>query len=418
MSFLSEPKAGNRFQKEEPVPPEGSAETEVSGEPRADLQQDDAAPKPEPAKRLYYGADITGNEDDSVFRKLATCFTDGYHGEWAGFYNQGYPASTQHRHMFWHVEYRTTMAPHQNHWYSNTDDQLMEEYIARLRDQFPLQKLEEIKNSCEYSCSDPRLHPRHQEHSEEAAREAERRIDDDFKKMTTVLECYVEDHKVLPYCIALQCLASRYLGGGMFDPRTMMMKNILNYRSSPQCSLMFWNLGNWCRARFSKCPLPERLQKFAPHIDYDLNSGHEKIGDLPQFSNYFINVIKNFGAHLFMNWGAGSLYPHKELLEVRFTTCFHDYHDLMVAALIKKERYVRQIAGYHTSEDDTRIRYVSWAIFDVYWGIKKQRGTEIEEPLTRARMKMIRVCVCLSCRTQACRRFTRYHRGVHCAHGL
>jgi hypothetical protein len=179
----------------------------------------------------------------------------------------------------------------------------------------------------------------------------------------------------------------------MFDPRTMMMKNILNYRSSPQFSLMFWNLGNWCRARFSKCPLPERLQKFAPHIDYDLNSGHEKIGDLPQFSNYFINVIKNFGAHLFMNWGAGSLYPHKELLEVRFTTCFHDYHDLMVAALIKKERYVRQIAGYHTREDDTRIRYVSWAIFDVYWGIKKQRGTEIEEPLTRARMKMIRVCV-------------------------
>ena len=68
----------------------------------------------------------------------------------------------------------------------------------------------------------------------------------------------------------------------------------------------------------------------------------------------------------------------------------------MVAALIKKERYVRQIAGYHTSEDDTRIRYVSWAIFDVYWGIKKQRDTEIEEPLTRARMKMIRVCVSIT----------------------
>ena len=97
----------------------GFAETEESGEPQAepqaDLQQDDTAPKPEPAKRLYYGADITGNEDDSGFRKLAECFTDGYHVEWAGFYNQGYPASSQHRHMFWHVKYRTTMAPHQDH---------------------------------------------------------------------------------------------------------------------------------------------------------------------------------------------------------------------------------------------------------------------------------------------------------------
>ena len=83
------------------------------------IQKDDTAPKEEPAKRLCYDADLTGNEDDSVFRKLADCFTDGYYGEWAGFYKQGYPASSQHRHMFWHVKYRKTMAPHQNHWFSN-----------------------------------------------------------------------------------------------------------------------------------------------------------------------------------------------------------------------------------------------------------------------------------------------------------
>ena len=140
-SFLSGSKARSSFQKEEPVPPEGSLQKEVSGEPQADLQQDDT-PKSEPAKRLYFGADITGNEGDSFFRKLAECFTDGYHGEWAGFCNQGYPASSQHRHMFWHVKYRTTMAPHQDHWYSNTDDQLIAEYIARHKDQLPLQELE------------------------------------------------------------------------------------------------------------------------------------------------------------------------------------------------------------------------------------------------------------------------------------
>ena len=203
----------------------------------------------------------------------------------------------------------------------------------------------------------------------------------------------------------------------MFDPT--YFDETHPYRSSPQFSLMFWNLGNWCRTRFSKCPLPERLQKFAPHIDYELNSEHEKFGDKPKSNNYFINVVKNLGAHLFMNCEADSLYPHKELLEEeRFTTCFNDYHDLMVAAHLGKEGYVRRIAGFHTSEDDTRVRYVSWAIFEVYWGKTKHRDTEIEEPLTRARMNMCRVCVCLPRRTEACLRFSRHHRGVHCAHGL
>ena len=67
-----------------------------------------------PAIRLYYGQDITGNEDDSVFRKLKDCFSDGYHGEWAGFYNKGYPASSKHRHMFWH-------------------DQVQEDYVSTSR---------------------------------------------------------------------------------------------------------------------------------------------------------------------------------------------------------------------------------------------------------------------------------------------
>ena len=63
-SFLSDPKTGSSSQKEEPAPPEGSAETEVSEEQQTDIQKNDTAPKPEPAKRIYHGADITGNEDD------------------------------------------------------------------------------------------------------------------------------------------------------------------------------------------------------------------------------------------------------------------------------------------------------------------------------------------------------------------
>ena len=140
-SFLSDEKVGSSSQKQEPVSPEGSAQPEVSGEQEADIQKDDTAPKPEPAKRLYYDVDITGNEDDSVFRKLEQCFPDG-HNEWAGFYGQGYPGSTKHRHMFWHVKYRKTQAPHKNHWYTDTDDQLMTEYIARRKNEYPLSVLQ------------------------------------------------------------------------------------------------------------------------------------------------------------------------------------------------------------------------------------------------------------------------------------
>ena len=201
---------GSSYEKEEPVPPERSSEKEGSGEKKADIQNDETAPEEKPAQRLYYGQDITGNEDDSVFRKLKECFTDGYHGEWAGFYNQGYPASSKHRHMFWHVKYRKTISSHQDFWYHLTDEQLMTEYIARHKDQQPLRELDELKNNIEYGCSDPRMHPLHQDKSEEASKEAERRIDDDFGNLTGVLQSYVEENQVLPYCMILHSLAYRY----------------------------------------------------------------------------------------------------------------------------------------------------------------------------------------------------------------
>ena len=173
-SFLSETKPGSSSQKEEPVPPEGFAQTEVSGEQQTKIQKDETAPKPETATRLYYGADITGNKDDSVFRELSMCFSDGYHGECLQSRLSSFSTSTYV--LACKVQCRKTMAPHQDHWYTNTDDQLMEEYTARHQDELPLKELEDIKNECEYSCIDPRLHPQQQEHSEKAATEAEGRV--------------------------------------------------------------------------------------------------------------------------------------------------------------------------------------------------------------------------------------------------
>ena len=286
------------------------------------------------------------------------------------------------------------MSPHQEYyWYHLTDDQLMNEYIARHKDQNPQLELQELNNHIEYGCSDPRMHPLHQDKAESSSKEAERRIDDDFGNLTKVLQDYVEDHKVLPYCMILHSLAYRYLGGGLSDPTYKDAE--FPYRSSPQITAMFWNLGNWCRNRFEKCPVPERFQQFIPHIDYTIDEDHEKFDEnKSQFNNYFINVIKNFGGHLFMNCEAGSLYPHRERLdEVDFKTCFNDYHDLMVAARLGKDGYIKQIAGYHTDDNDTRVRQVSWAIFEVSWGKTKDRDTDEIVDLTRARMRMTRVCV-------------------------
>ena len=140
------------------------------------------------------------------------------------------------------------MAPHQDYWYHITDDQLMKENIARHKDQEPLQELDELKNTIEYGCSDKRLHPLHHDHSEEASKEAEKRIDDDFENLPLVPQDHVEEHKVLPYMVLLHCLASRYLGGGLVDPT--YKDDEFPYRSSPQFSLMLWNLGNGCRNRF------------------------------------------------------------------------------------------------------------------------------------------------------------------------
>ena len=65
---------GSSFEKEEPVPPECSSEQEGSGEKKTDIQDDETTPEVKPAQRIYYGQDITGNEDDSVFRKLKFLF--------------------------------------------------------------------------------------------------------------------------------------------------------------------------------------------------------------------------------------------------------------------------------------------------------------------------------------------------------
>ena len=59
------------------------------------------------------------------------------------------------------------MSPHHDFWYHLTDDQLMVEYIARHKNQDPQLELQELNQRIEYGCSDPRMHPLHQDKAEE-----------------------------------------------------------------------------------------------------------------------------------------------------------------------------------------------------------------------------------------------------------
>jgi len=188
------------LQKEEPVPPEGSLQKEESGEPQAepkgDVQKDDTAQKQEPAKRLYYGCDITGIQ---FFENLEIVFQ-------MVIMMNGQASTIKVIQLLLSINIFSGMSSIELPWHF-TQTIGLPILIARHKDQLPPKELEKIKNTCEYGCSDPRLHWQHQEHSEEASREAEKRIQDDFNNLTKVFECYVEDHGVLPYVVVLQCLA-------------------------------------------------------------------------------------------------------------------------------------------------------------------------------------------------------------------
>ena len=240
----------------------------------------------------------------------------------------------------------------------------MKEYINRHYDESILKVLEGLRRDAVYSCSDPRLHIRERERVHKFTKEAAERHKEDFQSMEDLINEYIENHGCIPYCVILQILAMRYLGAGLLDT-DYFDKDYYPSRSSKSFLCMFWNLGSWKRSRFANNPLPERLEKYVPHINFDFDSEPELIGDRPLDNNFFVNVVKNLRAHLFMSCEAVSIYEHKARIEEGgFEVCFSDYHDLMVAARIGKNGSVRQIAVHQTYPND-KTKIVSWAIFEI-----------------------------------------------------
>ena len=103
MSTQTEPieevsQPGSSRQREEPASDASSRQREAAKEEKNINDDDTAPPEKEIRTQVWYGQDISGNESDSVLRKLSDCFSDGYHSIWAGFYNFGFPALPSNRH--------------------------------------------------------------------------------------------------------------------------------------------------------------------------------------------------------------------------------------------------------------------------------------------------------------------------------
>ena len=112
-----------------------SHQREEAKEEKSINDDDTAPPLKKTATLVWYGQDISGNEEDSILRALSKCFSDGYHSIWAGFYNQGFPAFPNNRHMLWHKKYRQTNKPQDMTWFEIEEKHMMEAYVQRHKDE-------------------------------------------------------------------------------------------------------------------------------------------------------------------------------------------------------------------------------------------------------------------------------------------
>jgi hypothetical protein len=194
---------------EVPSAPTSSASAEAGGA--------SAKAKPEPKKLTYYGYDITGNEEDSILRRLQECheYPDCEH--WAGFYNHGFPAYAPQRHMFWHKQWRVH-EDHKDAWFTPTEDQMMATYIYLYKNLKVEDELEDIRKLARYNCSDPRMSLRQRRNVQRLSKLAETKWREDWDKIDEALQDYIEINEKIPYISIHKVLAASFLGASFVDP--------------------------------------------------------------------------------------------------------------------------------------------------------------------------------------------------------
>ena len=72
------PQSGKSQQREVPASNASSHQREEAREEKSINDYDTAPPLKKTATLVWYGQDISGNEEDSILRELSKCFSDGY----------------------------------------------------------------------------------------------------------------------------------------------------------------------------------------------------------------------------------------------------------------------------------------------------------------------------------------------------
>ena len=264
------PQPGSSQQREVPTSTASSHQREEAKEEKG-INVDDTAPTQESATMKWYDQDISGNELDSVLRRLSECFTDGYHSIWAGSYNLGFPAFPNNRHMLWHKKYRQTNKPHAMTWFVIEETHMMEAYIQRHKDEQVTETLEDLKRDAEYSCANPRMHLRVREDVNCLTRIATERHQENFEPLHGLIEDYIQDHHCIPYAVVLQLLAIRYLGAGLLETEHLDWECFIEVQKvSPVC-FGIWVAGNGRLTANAHCLNTWRNSDHVPGLISTLN---------------------------------------------------------------------------------------------------------------------------------------------------
>ena len=72
------PQFGCSQQREVPASTASSHQREEAKEEKSINDDDTASPLKKSATLMWYGQDISGNEEDSILREISKCFSDGY----------------------------------------------------------------------------------------------------------------------------------------------------------------------------------------------------------------------------------------------------------------------------------------------------------------------------------------------------
>eukprot|EP00435_Cladocopium_sp_Y103_P010636 s1509_g2.t1 len=235
--------------------------------------------------------------------------------------------------MFWHTQYRVQDLEfneiHAESWYQPDEFLVVDEYVARHKGMDIESEHGTLRNCIALDCSDPRLALRRRAQVEKLTEKAERKLQEDWDKMDEAMAEYIQQRNKFPYCSILQSMAMSFLGAGAV-------------------------------------------------------SDEEKDPNYPYRSGKTLLYVLELG----------KLVATKEEFKYGgWTYAFNDYHDLLCMARVGKDGHVRRIAGYDTEDDDTRERYISWAIFEIKFGTTVDRASGEEEELIHARLHMVRTCV-------------------------